>query len=212
VVEESTVRARTEAWVRDFVIALDICPFAARIVSQGGVRMSVSDAETPEALCGELAFELRRLAHGAPARDATTLLIHPNALRDFTDFNGFLDVADRLLAAEGLVGVVQIASFHPDYRFAGTTEDAPENYTNRSPYPMLHLLLEADVSQAVDMHPDPAGIPARNIEKLRALGTFALRERLRDCDAEANPSRSDCCEEARVTANEGGGEERCDDE
>ncbi len=124
--------------------------------------------------------ELELLADADPQRTETTLLIHPQVLNDFLDYNDFLDIADAIVAAAGLDGVIQVASFHPDYRFADSPPDAVENHTNRSPHPMLHLLRESSVERAVESHPDVASIYERNIETLRRIGLDGWRRLLAD--------------------------------
>jgi hypothetical protein len=124
-------------------------------------------------------MELERL--GAERDIATTLLIHPCVLQDFSAYNQFLDAADNLLEHLRLEGVYQVASFHPDYQFAGTAQDDPENYTNRSPYPLLHLLREDSLDLAIASHPDVAGIPVRNIRLMNELGIEKLDRMLTAC-------------------------------
>jgi hypothetical protein len=162
--------ARTRHWLEAAVIGLNLCPFAKPVYAKEQIRYAVSQAETPEALLGELIDELQILAAAEPAEIETTLLIHPAVLTDFLDYNDFLEVADAAVDDLGLRGILQIASFHPRYQFAGTAPDAIENYTNRSPYPMLHLLREASVERAVRSIPDPAEIYEKNIATLRRLG------------------------------------------
>jgi len=157
------------------VIGLNLCPFAKPVYAKGQIRYAVSQAETPEALLAELIDELQGLATANPAKIETTLLIHPQVLTDFLDYNDFLEAADAAVDDLGLRGILQIASFHPRYQFAGTAPDAIENYTNRSPYPMLHLLREASVERAVQSIPDPAEIYERNIATLRRLGLKGWR-------------------------------------
>ncbi|GAP36069.1 hypothetical protein ISF6_1909 [Piscinibacter sakaiensis] len=165
----------TRAWVERAVIGLNLCPFAKAVQVQGRVRYAVSRARDPEGLLQDLLDELRALAAADPALTETTLLIHPEVLGDFADYNDFLDVADAALEALGLDGTLQVASFHPRYRFDGLDEDAIEQHTNRSPYPMLHLLREASIDAAVAAFPDPAAIVERNLETLRRLGPEGLR-------------------------------------
>ncbi len=162
--------AVTQAWVRKAVIGLNLCPFAKAVESRGRVRYAVSVAHDDDALVADLEREIRRLLAEPAATLGTTLLIHPWALVDFADFNQFLDVADALLAALDCVGEVQVASFHPHYRFAGTADDDITNRSNRSPYPTLHLLREASIAGVVATFPDAADIYRRNIETLRRLG------------------------------------------
>ena len=164
--EEIVVATRT--WLERAVIGLNLCPFAKPIKNR--IRYVVSEADSPEALRADLVDELHTLAEADPEEIETTLLIHPRVLSDFLDYNDFLEVADQALEDLELVGEIQIASFHPQYQFAGTKPDDIENYTNRSPYPMLHLLREASVEAAVDSHPDTHQINEKNVETMRALG------------------------------------------
>jgi hypothetical protein len=167
--------AATKAWLEKAVIGLDLCPFARAVHLRDQIRYVVSDAETPEVLLADLLRELQALAAADPEEVETTLLIHPRTLTDFLDYNDFLDVADAAVAELGLTGEIQVASFHPRYRFAGTGPDDIENYTNRSPYPMLHLLREASVERAVEAFPDASRIFENNIETLRRLGAEGWR-------------------------------------
>lgn len=178
--------AETRAWVERAVIGLNLCPFAKAPQVKGLVRYVASKATDAEALLGDLVDELGRLAGTPPERIETTLLIHPRALTDFTAFNDFLDVADSALAALGLDGVLQVASFHPDYRFAGTAADDLGNATNRSPYPTLHLLREASVDRAVAAFPEAEAIIEANIETLRRLGPQGWSELRRQCRRDAD--------------------------
>ncbi len=162
--------AATKHWLEAAVIGLELCPFAKAVHTQGLIRYAVSSADTPELLLADLLRELQTLAAADPAEVETTLLIHPEALPDFLDYNDFLDVAEAAIEDLGLTGVIQIASFHPHYQFAGTEPDDIENYTNRSPYPILQLLLESSVERAVAAYPDTSRIFERNIETLRRLG------------------------------------------
>lgn len=164
------VIAATCDWLEKAVIGLGLCPFAKAVHARGQIRFVVSAAQSPEALVDDLMAELRAIEAADPAAVDTTLLIHPGVLADFEDYNDFLDIADALLDELELSGVIQIASFHPQYRFEGTMRDAIENYTNRSPYPMLHLLREDSVEKAVTTYPDVADIPEKNIETMNRLG------------------------------------------
>ncbi len=164
------VIARTEQWLRRAVIGLNLCPFAKAVMVKGQIRYAVSAAADEGALLHDLADELNRLVQADAERTDTTLLIHPDALTDFADFNQFLDRADDLLRSLDLEGAVQIASFHPQYQFAGTAMDDIENATNRAPYPTLHLLREASIERAIASTPDAADIYERNMDTLRRLG------------------------------------------
>lgn len=166
--------AATREWLLRAVIGLNLCPFAKAVQVKDKIHYSVSDAKNAEQLCEDLYRALKHL-HGVDAEQVeTTLLIHPYVLNDFLDYNDFLDVADAVIEDMDLVGEIQIASFHPHYQFAGTSADAIENYTNRSPYPMLQLLREASIESAIDSYPDAENIYERNIETLRAMGMNGL--------------------------------------
>jgi hypothetical protein len=174
--EVEAVLAGTRAWLERAVIGLELCPFARAVYIGDRIRFSVSAARDEDALLEDLTRELSILDSTPEQRCETTLLIHPRVLSDFMDYNAFLDVADRKVDSLGLRGEIQIASFHPRYQFAGTTPDDIGNYTNRSPYPMLHLLREASVERAVAAVPDAAVIFERNIETLRRLGVDGWRQ------------------------------------
>ena len=147
---------------------MNLCPFARRELDSGRVRFHCSRAETAEGLMLDLQDELLLLAREPDIE--TTVLVHPGVLAVFSDYLDFLELADALLEQGGWQGEFQIASFHPDYQFEGAGPDDVENYSNRSPYPMLHLLREASLELAIDSHPDTAEIPRRNIELLRSKG------------------------------------------
>jgi len=164
----------TRRWIQTMVIGLNLCPFAQRVFKAETIRYAVSDACDETGLREDLVAELRALVLAPIAQVETTLLIHPRVLARFADYNDFLDIGDRLLGELKLRGTIQIASFHPDYQFEGTDADAAENYTNRCPYPMLHLLREASVTQLGRDPVELAEIPMRNIATLRALGTARL--------------------------------------
>ncbi|HZF09788.1 MAG TPA: DUF1415 domain-containing protein [Thermoanaerobaculia bacterium] len=164
------VLAATRHWLETAVLGLDLCPFARAVYSLDLIRFAVSKAETPEALLADLVRELKALESTEPSEVETTLLLHPRVLGDFLDYNDFLPMAEAAVAELGLTGVLQVASFHPRYQFAGAGPDDIENYTNRSPFPMLHLLREASVERAVAAFPDAAQIYEKNIATLRRLG------------------------------------------
>jgi len=170
--------AITRRWLERAVIGLNLCPFAKAVVAKEQVRFVLSDATTPEALLAELGEELLRLRDTPAEQIDTTLLIHPQVLGDFLDYNDFLDDADGLVEALALDGVLQVASFHPDYQFAGSAPDDVENFTNRAPYPILHLLREDSVARAVAAFPDPDAIVERNIETLRGIGVDGWKKLL----------------------------------
>jgi hypothetical protein len=157
-------------WVEKSVIGLNLCPFAENPYRGGRVRFYVSEQRSAAGLLEDLKSELTRLAAADPAQCETTLLIHPWVLTDFVEYNNFLEVCDAAVAELDLEGELQVASFHPQYQFAGTQPDDIENYTNRSPYPILHLLREASVERVVAAVGDTDEIYLRNIRTLRILG------------------------------------------
>lgn len=178
--------AETRAWVERAVIGLKLCPFALSPARKGLIRYATSEATTPEALVKDLTAELRLLAASSPAEIETTLLIHPQALVNFRDYNDFLDVADQVLSSLGLEGELQIASFHPQYQFAGTEPDDLGNATNRSPYPTLHVLRESSISRAVDAFGDTDAIAESNMVTLENLGREGWETLQRRCREDAS--------------------------
>ncbi len=176
--DSERVASETREWIERVVVGLDLCPFATEPLRAGRLRVRVSDARDPEGVADALVSELRHLDREPVERLETSLLVLPLAFPDFDEFNRFLAVCEDLLARLGLLGAIQIASFHPDYRFEGVPDEDVANATNRSPYPMLHLLREASVERAVRGHPDPEGIPGRNAQRLRSLGWEGLRRHL----------------------------------
>jgi hypothetical protein len=167
--------AATREWLERAVIGLNLCPFAKAPHARGQVRYVVSDATRPDELLVDLLAELRALADADADEVETTLLIHPYVFEDFLDYNDFLDVADAAVSELDLDGELQVASFHPDYRFADTEPDDIGNFSNRSPFPTLHLLRESSVDKAVAAFPDAGRIYERNIDTLRRLGHAGWR-------------------------------------
>ena len=173
-----TVISSTERWIERAVIGLNLCPFAKAVHIKRQIRYVVSMAATPEALADELVRELEFLAEANAEAVDTTLLIHPHVLQDFLDFNDFLDVADGIVDELELDGILQVASFHPQFQFENTELDDITNYSNRSPYPTLHLLREDSVDRAVAAFPEELAISDVNrvtLEKLGHDGWNALR-------------------------------------
>ncbi|QCP51162.1 DUF1415 domain-containing protein [Trinickia violacea] len=170
------ILAATRHWLTRAVIGLNLCPFAKSVHVKNQIRYAISEATDMEGVLTDLEAELNALASADPEQIDTTLVIFPHALADFLDFNDCLFFADRLLKQMRLEGTLQIASFHPQYQFEGTEPDDIENYTNRAPYPILHLLRESSIERAVDAFPDAADIYERNQETLRRLGHDGWRE------------------------------------
>jgi hypothetical protein len=165
---------KTRRWLANFVIGYNLCPFAKLPFQTDKIRYKVYEGDNLEQLALDLTDEILLLKSVPASEIETTLIIHPNVLNDFYDYNDFLEITDNILLQTGMTGELQIASFHPDYQFAETAHEDAENFTNRSPFPMLHLLREASVEKATTFYPDVEGIPERNIEKMRELGAKGL--------------------------------------
>jgi uncharacterized protein len=172
----AAVIAATRHWLTRAVIGLNLCPFAKAVYVKEQIRYVVSEARDLEGVLIDLEAELRRLEETNPQRIDTTLVIFAYALTDFHEFNDCLFFAERLVAQLGLESVLQVASFHPCYQFEGSGPDDIENYTNRAPYPILHLLREASITRAVEAYPDAAEIYDRNMDTLRRLGHDGWRK------------------------------------
>jgi hypothetical protein len=179
---DQVVVEHTRRWISSIVIELGLCPFAQRAFDAGRIRYAVSHSRDKNTLSNDLASELHHLLVSPSTQIETTLLIHPHVLGNFLDYNDFLGVVDQLLEELRLCGIIQVASFHPQYQFAGTEPNAAENYTNRSPYPMLHLLRETSVSQVAS--DEVLKIPRRNIETMRNLGQEHILKRLQTLETE----------------------------
>ena len=175
-------------WLEKAVIGLNLCPFAKAVHVRKQIRYVVSEAQTEAELAAELRTELLALQAADPALVETTLLIHPRVLRDFGEFNNFHDEADAALEELNLVGEIQVASFHPDFAFAGTEPDDITNFTNRAPYPTLHLLREASVERALEAYPEPEKIYEANLETMRRLGPEGWRQLWQKDGGGASPS------------------------
>ncbi len=180
---QQAIIEQTRRWVEHFVVGLNLCPFARHPFRNGLIRYVVYEDSDIVELARLMVKEAHWLSQ-QPARELeTTLIIHPNALLDFYDYLDFLEETTLLIRENGLEGIVQVASFHPQYQFAGTEPDAPENFTNRSPFPMLHLLREELIEQALEHYENPELIPQRNIDRMNKLGAEgieALWQKVRD--------------------------------
>lgn len=175
IVSPGDAEAATRTWLERAVIGLNLCPFAKAVHKKGQIRYVVSDASQPLQLHDELVRELKLLRDTDAAVIDTTLLIHPQVLGDFMDFNEFLEIADETVAELELDGEIQVASFHPDFQFDGTAADDITNYTNRSPFPTLHLLREDSIDKAVAAFPEAATIFEANMKTLDGLGIEGWR-------------------------------------
>ena len=175
------VIARTRYWIEHAVVELNLCPFARKPYEGNQVRYVVSEADQADSLLDHFHRELKFLRDNDAGDVETALLIHPYVLSDFLDYNDFLGRVDALIEEEGYEGEFQVASLHPDYQFAGTQADDAENYTNRSPYPVLHLLREEGLARAIAGYARPDKIPERNIRTMERLGAERMRELLDEC-------------------------------
>jgi hypothetical protein len=177
----SGIVAATRCWVERFVVGMNFCPFAGPVLRMDRLRFAVSEARNTEALWQDLLNELSFLVESNPEDCETTLLVHPWVLTDFEVYLDFLVSAETLLAEAGLEGEIQLASFHPHYRFEGEDPESVSHYTNRSPFPMLHLLREDSISEAVDSHPDVASIPLRNMATLQGKSLAEIEKMRQVC-------------------------------
>ena len=177
-INAATIEADIRGWIEKAVIGLNLCPFAKAVYVKQQVRIVVSDASTESALLEQLGEELLLLRDTLAEAIDTTLLVHPQVLGDFLDYNDFLEHADALVESLALDGELQVASFHPQYQFADTDPDDASNLTNRAPWPVLHLLREASIDRAVAAYPDPDAIIERNIATVTALGAEGYRKLL----------------------------------
>lgn len=166
-------------WIENAVIGLNLCPFAKREWVANKVRIKVSESSCSSELIEDLINEMSVLDENEAIE--TTLLVHPNVLDDFLDYNDFLGVADQIITELGYSSVYQLASFHPNYQFAGTSSVDVENYTNRAPYPILHLLREESLEKAIQSHPNTHRIPDDNIRRMNELGLEHMIQLLKEC-------------------------------
>ena len=171
---DEDINALTRSWVEHAVIGLNLCPFANAVARRQQIEYRISQARDPEALLQDLSVALQTMIDTPADRLDTLLLIHPWVLSDFLDFNDFVGLADDMLEQTGLSGILQIASFHPQYQFAGVAADDVTNATNRSPFPILHLLREDSLDRAIESMPDTDQIVDRNLALMRQLGEDGL--------------------------------------
>lgn len=170
----------TQQWVEQFVIGLNLCPFARHPYRTNKVRYVVFEGNNTEKLTEKLVMEINYLLETSPSVLETTLIILPEMLADFDEYLDYLEISEFVLAELDLDEAVQVASFHPDYQFDGTQPTDVENFTNRSPFPMLHLLREDSIDRAVEAFPEVGDIPARNIETMNNLGYIHVNKMLND--------------------------------
>ena len=171
-----TPQAQVERWLDDAIIGLDLCPFAAKVRRADGIRMAFVSVSEPLHAVHATLEEARALLNQSSESPRTTLVVVTAGLGSFETDLDVVATVEEALDEVGAEGILQVASFHPDYRFEGEDEDGVSHFTNRAPFPILHLLREEDVSEAIDRHPDPGGIPSANITKLEAMGAAKVRE------------------------------------
>jgi len=177
------VERKTLGWVKDFVVGLNLCPFARPLLASKALRVTVCEANDDEGVARALLDEVELIQKTSESEVATTLVVFPNALEKFDDYLAFLTGAEGLLNEMDLAGVLQLASFHPDYQFAGEPEGAASHFSNRAPFPMIHLLREDMITRALETYPNPEQIPERNIQQLQDLGRERLQQMLTALDA-----------------------------
>ncbi|CUB03382.1 DUF1415 domain-containing protein [Marinomonas fungiae] len=180
---EELVIAQTQKWVSSFIVAMNVCPFAKREVDRGSVRYVVVRSRQASVALEELMAEINFLDQNPEVE--TTLMIFPTMFQDFVSYLDFVDDSEELMYEQECEGVYQLATFHPKYCFSGTEEGDVSNYTNRSPYPMLHILREASLEKAIDYYGDTAGIPERNIKLMEETGHEALAKLMQQCMAQS---------------------------
>ena len=178
-ISSELVIQQTRAWVRVFIVAHNICPFARKELERDSIHYEVLQEHKVEAALSGLIEMCQRLDQDGST--GTVLFILPASFIDFNDYLDLLDMANDLLLKQGYEGIYQLASFHPDYYFEGVDSDDASNYTNRSPYPMLHIIREAELEKALEKYPNPEAIPERNIAYCRKLGNAALAKILQGC-------------------------------
>ena len=173
------VDQRVHAWLEQFVVGLNVCPFARPVVSSEALRIVVCEATQHQDITAAFMSELDLIQQSSESMVATTLLAMPYALCDFEEYLDFVDDAESLLEEVGLSGVIQLASFHPEYQFEGEPAESAGHYTNRAPFPLIHFLREEMVTRALDQFPDSEQIPQRNIQRLEAMGVATIEEMLK---------------------------------
>ncbi|CAH1534415.1 conserved hypothetical protein [Vibrio owensii] len=165
----NAITEQVEQWLNDVVIGLNLCPFAAKPQRNKQIKIFVSEASQEEALLEDILLQLIELSSTEPEKLETTLVVVPNMLKDFWDYNFFIDWVEGLIKQQDWEGIFQVATFHPDYCFGGAEPEDDENLTNRSPYPVFHLIREESMEKVLKHYPDPESIPDTNIARVSAL-------------------------------------------
>ncbi|HHP0479969.1 TPA: DUF1415 domain-containing protein [Vibrio campbellii] len=165
----NAITEQVNKWLNDVVIGLNLCPFAAKPQRNKQIKIFVSEASQEEALLEDILLQLIELSNTEPEKLETTLVVVPNMLQDFWDYNFFIDWVEGLIKQQDWEGIFQVATFHPDYCFGGAEPEDDENLTNRSPYPVFHLIREESMEKVLKHYPDPESIPDTNIARVSAL-------------------------------------------
>lgn len=165
----NAISQQVDQWLNDVVIGLNLCPFAAKPQRNKQIKIFVSEASQEEALLEDILLQLIELSNAEPETLETTLVVVPNMLDDFWDYNLFIDWVEGLIKQQDWDGIFQVATFHPDYCFGGAEPEDDENLTNRSPYPIFHLIREESMEKVLKHYPDPESIPDTNIARVSAL-------------------------------------------
>ncbi|HAS6441381.1 TPA: DUF1415 family protein [Vibrio parahaemolyticus] len=165
----NAITQQVDQWLNDVVIGLNLCPFAAKPQRNKQIKIFVSEATQEEALLEDILLQLIELSTTEPEKLETTLVVVPNMLQDFWDYNFCIDWVEGLIKQQDWEGIFQVATFHPDYCFGGAAPEDDENLTNRSPYPIFHLIREESMEKVLKHHPDPESIPDTNIARVSAL-------------------------------------------
>ncbi|MDA0382469.1 DUF1415 domain-containing protein [Vibrio owensii] len=165
----NAITEQVDQWLNDVVIGLNLCPFAAKPQRNKQIKIFVSEASQEEALLEDILLQLIELSNTEPEKLETTLVVVPNMLKDFWDYNFFIDWVEGLIKQQDWEGIFQVATFHPDYCFGGAEPEDDENLTNRSPYPVFHLIREESMEKVLKHYPDPESIPDTNITRVSAL-------------------------------------------
>ncbi|HDM8143214.1 TPA: DUF1415 family protein [Vibrio harveyi] len=165
----NAITEQVDQWLNDVVIGLNLCPFAAKPQRNKQIKIFVSEASQEEALLEDILLQLIELSNTEPEKLETTLVVVPNMLQDFWDYNFFIDWVEGLIKQQDWEGIFQVATFHPDYCFGGAEPEDDENLTNRSPYPVFHLIREESMEKVLKHYPDPESIPDTNIARVSTL-------------------------------------------
>ncbi len=181
------VEQQVRAWLDHFVVGLNLCPFAGPVVASEALRISICDSKKLQQVAEAFMAELDLIQQSSESDIATTLLVLPNALNDFEEYLSFIENAEALIDQMGLTGVIQLASFHPDYQFEAEPAESASHFTNRSPYPIIHFLREEMMERVLENVPHPEQIPQRNIQKLEAMGRGAVEQLLQSLKPHGQP-------------------------